>query len=92
MRLDWLNKYSLFTAHGRRGVRPPVHAWAPPCLISLCSEVLRAMTTNQSILSASGVRNLNLFPAQLVLSDGDPLSNPLLYREKACLIFGVPSL
>jgi hypothetical protein len=31
-------------------------------------------------------------PAQLVLSDGDPLSDPLLHREKACLIFGVPSL
>jgi hypothetical protein len=30
IRLDWLNKYSLFTAHGRRGVRTPVHAWGAP--------------------------------------------------------------
>jgi hypothetical protein len=28
----------------------------------------------------------------LVLSDGDPLSDPLFYREKARLIFDVPSL
>jgi hypothetical protein len=27
MRLDWLIKYSLFTAHGRSDVRTPVHAW-----------------------------------------------------------------
>ncbi len=30
IRLDRLNKYSLFTAHGRRGVRTPVHAWGAP--------------------------------------------------------------
>jgi hypothetical protein len=26
IRLDWLNKYILFTAHGRRDVHTPVHA------------------------------------------------------------------
>jgi hypothetical protein len=30
IRLEWLNKYSLFTAHGRRGVRTPVHTWGAP--------------------------------------------------------------
>ncbi len=30
IRLDWLNKYSLFTSHGKRDVRTPVHAWGAP--------------------------------------------------------------
>jgi hypothetical protein len=30
IRLDRLNKYKLFTAHGRRDIRTPVHAWGPP--------------------------------------------------------------
>jgi hypothetical protein len=30
IRLDRLNKYSLFRAHGRRDVRTPVHAWGAP--------------------------------------------------------------
>jgi hypothetical protein len=30
IRLDQLNKYSLFTAHGRRDVRTPVHTWGGP--------------------------------------------------------------
>jgi hypothetical protein len=30
IRLDRLNKCMLFTAHGRRDVRTPVHAWGPP--------------------------------------------------------------
>jgi hypothetical protein len=40
IRLDRLNKYSLFKAHGRRDVRTPVTAWGAPLgLISLCSVV-----------------------------------------------------
>jgi hypothetical protein len=41
IRLDRLNKYSLFTALGRRDVRTPVHAWGPIGLISLCSVARR---------------------------------------------------
>jgi hypothetical protein len=37
IRLDRLNKYSLFTAHGRRGARTPVHTCPPLGLISLCN-------------------------------------------------------
>jgi hypothetical protein len=38
IRLDWLNKYSLLTAHGRRGVRTRVHTWGGGLgLISLYS-------------------------------------------------------
>jgi hypothetical protein len=37
IRLERLNKYSLFTAHGRRGIRTPVHAWGPPKASSHCA-------------------------------------------------------
>jgi hypothetical protein len=41
IRLDRLKKYILLTAHGRRGVRTPVHEWGGGLgLISLCSVVL----------------------------------------------------
>jgi hypothetical protein len=30
IRLDPLNKYMLFTAHGRRDIHTPVHAWGAP--------------------------------------------------------------
>jgi hypothetical protein len=40
IRLHRLNKYILFTAHGRRDVGTPVHAWGPPRphLIVQCSD------------------------------------------------------
>jgi hypothetical protein len=37
IRLDRLNKCGLFTAHGRRGLRTPVHTWGGPRPHSYCA-------------------------------------------------------
>jgi hypothetical protein len=62
IRLDWLNKHILFTAHGRRDVRTPVHAWGPPRphLIVQCTQniyvCLALIVVVQSLVVANTAR------------------------------------
>jgi hypothetical protein len=74
IRLDRLNTYSLFTAHGRRGVRTPVHTWGGALgLISLCSEQTPPITALVDILRETSPTEL----AVSLLSFAPPTLSPL---------------
>jgi hypothetical protein len=71
MRLDWLNKYSFFTAHGRRSVHTPAYTWAPLGLTSLCSECSLIYLNKMSQMA----------PTQKRKADDGPLSPTIHYKR-----------
>jgi hypothetical protein len=74
MRLDRLNKYSLFTAHGRRGVRTPVHTWGPPRphLIGQCTYINTYMASMNQLTKMAVDQSCNKFQISLIRYLGLP--------------------
>jgi hypothetical protein len=71
MRLDWLNKYRFFTAHGRGSVRTPTYTCAPLGLTSLCSECSLIYLNKLSQMASTQKRK----------ADDGPLS-PTIQKEQ----------
>jgi hypothetical protein len=85
IRLDRLNKYSLFTAHGRRGVRTPVHASHCAVILTLSRRLTKARRTkvqsNRSLTEESEAEKRSKLKADKSEADNDNPDENCLHED-----------